>query len=146
MTHLIITIEIPVNTKGSILEEYEAQYSANEAYKAARKALPHWTPYNKEDFTFEIKTGKFEGFSNYELLSHSSGGGGDECHNVNLSVCRECGEIKIQGWRNKGTETHRFCEEFSIYYPDAVAAIVKNCNYMNMETDDYLPFVKADKL
>jgi hypothetical protein len=99
--------------------------------------------YNPISCDHKIKSGKYAGFSNYELLSHSSGGGGDLHHEVNLSVCRECGEIKIQGWRNKGVETHRFCEEFSIYYPDAVAAIVKNCNYMNSETDGYIPFVQS---
>lgn len=56
MTHLTITIEIPVDTKGMKLEEHEAQYAANEAYKAARKSLAHWTPYNNYDFTFEITT------------------------------------------------------------------------------------------
>lgn len=96
--------------------------------------------YNPISCDHKIKSGKLEGFSNYELLSHSSGGGGDEHHHVSLHVCRYCGEIKISGWRNKGTETHRFCEEFSIHYPDAVAAIVKNCNYLNKETDGYIPF------
>lgn len=55
MTHLKITIEIPVDTKNSILTEIEAQWAANEAYKAARKSLPYWTPYNKEHFTSQIE-------------------------------------------------------------------------------------------
>jgi hypothetical protein len=98
--------------------------------------------YNPIACDHKITSGKYEGFSNYELLSHSSGGGGDECHDVNLFVCRYCGEIKISGYRNKGVETHRFSEEFSVHYPDSVQAIVNNCNYMNTETDGYKPFVK----
>ena len=54
MTHLTITIELPVDTKNCKLTEAEAKWAANEAYKAARKSLAYWTPYNKEDFTFKI--------------------------------------------------------------------------------------------
>lgn len=55
MKHLTITIDIPVDVKDAELVEYQAKHAANEAYKAARKALPYWTPYNKEDFTFKIE-------------------------------------------------------------------------------------------
>lgn len=54
MTHLTITIEIPVDCKWNTLQEHEAKHAANEAYKAARKELAYWTPYNNEDFTFKI--------------------------------------------------------------------------------------------
>lgn len=56
MTHLTITIEIPVDCKGNPLEGFEAQHAANEAYKAARKALSYWTQYSKDDFAFKITT------------------------------------------------------------------------------------------
>lgn len=82
------------------------------------------------------------GFSAYTFLSGSSGGGKDHTHDVSLCVCSQCGEVKISGYRANGDDINRFSEEFSIYYPDAVAAIVKNCNYMNSETEGYIPFVR----
>lgn len=55
MKHLIITIDLPVTEKFGELTEAEAKQAANDAYKAARAAVLHWTPYNKEDFTFKIE-------------------------------------------------------------------------------------------
>lgn len=56
MKHLIITIDLPIDEdKIGKLTEHESQWAASEAYKAARKNLLHWTPYNKEDFSFKIE-------------------------------------------------------------------------------------------
>ena len=86
------------------------------------------------------------GFSNFELLSHSSGGSADLKHENNLSVCRGCGEVRISGYETIGGKLHRYHQEFSLYYPEAVAAIVKNCNWMNRKTDGYDPFVRQSTI
>lgn len=83
---------------------------------------------------------KDNGFSAYDLLSHSSGSGPEWMREFNLLVCLKCGEIKVSGKNLVDGKIEHFSEEFSIYYPDAVAAIVKNCNYMNSETEGYKPF------
>jgi hypothetical protein len=83
---------------------------------------------------------KPNGFSSYDLLSHSSGSGPNMMREFNLWVCLQCGEVKVSGKNLVDGKIEYFKEEFSIYYPDAVAAIVKNCNYMNKETEGYKPF------
>lgn len=111
--------------------------------KTEKNNQPQNEDYNPTICDHKIKSGKYQGFSNYEFLSQSSGNGGaDGTHKVSLSVCRYCGEVKIQGYRTINGRIHQFCEEFSLYYPDSVQAIVNNCNYMNTETDGYKPFIK----
>lgn len=54
MTHLTITIEVPIDCRISDIPQQEAEYYAKEAYKAVRKAIPYWTQYNEQDFIFKI--------------------------------------------------------------------------------------------
>lgn len=81
---------------------------------------------------------KENGFSSYMFLSESSGSGPNLNYMEHISVCTKCGEIKVGGQQNG----HRFNVEFSLHYPEAVAAIVKFCNYINKENEDYIPFVR----
>jgi hypothetical protein len=86
---------------------------------------------------------KPNGLSGYTLLSHSSGSGPDMQHEKNVSICLLCGNIRISGHELKEGRLHRYDEEISIDLPVAVQAIVKNCNFMNTETDGYIPFVQS---
>lgn len=88
---------------------------------------------------------KPNGFSAYDLQSHSSGSGPEWMREFNYWVCLNCGEIKVSGKNLVDDKIQYFSEELSIYMPDAIAAIVKNCNYMNAETDGYIPFVQSQK-
>lgn len=57
MKHLIITIELVVDdSKFDGLTKEEAKESAKQAYIAARKALPHFTAYDENDFCYEIES------------------------------------------------------------------------------------------
>lgn len=82
---------------------------------------------------------KQNGFSAFELLSHSSGNVPTPNYEENVLVCLLCGEVRVSG---KHGDHKFFSFDFSIHYPDAVAAIVKYCNYMNQETEGYMPFVQ----
>ena len=55
MTHLIITIDLPVNESREPITSSEAKEAAKQAYKATRKALPQFTAYNEEDISFKIE-------------------------------------------------------------------------------------------
>lgn len=54
---------------------------------------------------------------------------------VIVHVCMLCGEISIGGFRPSKDEKHvnRFHEEFNIYHPDAIDAIIKQANFYNEE-------------
>lgn len=56
--------------------------------------------------------------------------GGNCAHKVVVSVCGKCGELKIWGHH----DGNHFHEEFSIDHPDAIAAIVKQANWINEKT------------
>ena len=89
----------------------------------------------------KIPDGKYKGFSAYQFLSESSGSGPNIYFMHHISFCALCGEIKVGGFEmdEKGF-IHRYNQEFSIHHPEAVAAIVKLCNYMNKDTEGYIPF------
>lgn len=55
MKHLIITIELPVGKRCEPLTLSDAKEATKQAYKAARKALPQFTMYNEDDFSFKIE-------------------------------------------------------------------------------------------
>ncbi len=56
MNHLIITIDLPVDERMGKLLEHEAEFATKEAYKAARKALLHFTGHSDEDYSFKIES------------------------------------------------------------------------------------------
>lgn len=56
MKHLIVRIDIPVDERREPLTLSEAKEAAKQAYKAVRKALPQFTAYNEDDFSFEIES------------------------------------------------------------------------------------------
>ena len=55
MKHLIITIELPVDESMYSLTEQDAKEAAKQAHKAARSALPQFTPYDEDDFSYKIE-------------------------------------------------------------------------------------------
>ena len=55
MNRLIIHIDLPVDERLGKLTEDDAKEAAKQAYKAARRALVNFTPYNADDFTFKIE-------------------------------------------------------------------------------------------
>jgi hypothetical protein len=83
------------------------------------------------------------GWTAYVLYSDESWSGPDFTHHVYTCVCQLCGTIKRGGHRATNEKIDHFNEEFSLDHPDAVAAIVKNCNYMNQETEGYVPFTQS---
>lgn len=99
--------------------------------------------YNPISCDHKKKSGRLEGFSAFELLSHSSGNGPDNGYENSISVCRECGTIKIYAKQLVKGKWEIFQHEFTIDYPDAIAAIVKQANWMNQEIEGYRPFVRV---
>lgn len=87
----------------------------------------------KTDYT-NCNHKKDNSFSAWTLLSHSSGGGNDYQINKNLRVCLKCGTINTSGTETIKGETNRHDESFSIDIPEAVVAIIGNCNHMCSET------------
>lgn len=85
------------------------------------------------------------GWTAYILYSDESGSGPDFSHHVYTQVCSICGTIKRAGHRATNDRVDRFDEEFDFHHPEAVAAIVKFCNYMNQETEDYDPFIRKSE-
>jgi hypothetical protein len=72
------------------------------------------------------------GLGSWMFHSESSGSGPDMYHNVHVSVCLQCGTIRIGGFRqSKGGKTNRFNEEFSIHATEAIDAMVKYANYIH---------------
>lgn len=55
MIHLTITIEVPIDTRQSDISDQEAEYYVKQAYKAVRAAIPYWTKYNEDDFSFKLE-------------------------------------------------------------------------------------------
>lgn len=82
------------------------------------------------------------GFSAWHIYSMSTGNGPDFAHDVHTSVCSKCGDIRRAGYRMEGQKVDHFDEQFDVNHPDAVFAIVKQCNYMCREVEGYDPFVR----
>lgn len=84
----------------------------------------------------------------YDLLSHSSGSGPNFGMEKNLRVCLKCGQINISGKNYNAELRHweRFDEVFTIDLAEPVEAIIKQCNYMNTETEGYIPFLTQSKI
>lgn len=76
---------------------------------------------------------KPNGFSAWSIQSGESGSGPDIDVDVHVMVCRLCGKIKVAGrrWDGKSRHVDRFSEEFHIYHPDAIDAIIKQANFYN---------------
>lgn len=55
MNHLIINIDLPVDERLGKLTGSEAKEAAKQAYKAARKALAHFTNYDEDDYIVKIE-------------------------------------------------------------------------------------------
>lgn len=117
-------------------------------YDETRQFL-HFKPWpeNKQEFgeynPITCNHRKKNGLTGYTLLSHSSGSGPDIQHEKNVQICLLCGTIRISGRELINGQFHRYNEEVSIDLPEAVSAIVKNCNFMNAETEGYIPFVQS---
>lgn len=75
----------------------------------------------------------YNGFSSWSFQSESSGSGPETDYHVSILVCQLCGEIRITGrrWDGKSKHVDHFCEEFNIYHPFAIDAIIKQANFFN---------------
>src|ERR1700743_1711789 len=91
------------------------------------------------------KKGQFTGFTAFQFFSEESGSGPDFSHCVSTCVCMLCGEIRRVGHRTTARKIDSLDEIFDISHPDAVAAIVKACNYMNSESDGFDPFIRKSE-
>ncbi|WP_315823025.1 hypothetical protein [Paraflavitalea speifideaquila] len=75
--------------------------------------------------------------SSWNWISETSGTGENFNFKVETGVCMLCGDIRLVGHR----DGKRFDEVFNIHFPEAVEAIVKQCNWLNTG-DGYIPFVR----
>jgi hypothetical protein len=75
------------------------------------------------------------GFTAWQMQSESSGSGPDFDEHVTICVCTLCGDISISGRKrdSKLQHTNRFNENFHVYVPDAIDAIIKQANFFNEE-------------
>jgi hypothetical protein len=104
-----------------------------------------FTNYDPIGCDHKIQDGKYKGFSSFELLSHGTGSGPELMYQRNLMVCRLCGEVKVSGHELRDGRIHYYSDEFSLHYPDAVAAIVKACNWFHRDTEGYIPFTRQEE-
>jgi hypothetical protein len=135
-----------MNEESHTTEELYAKFPAKTERPEISPVLdvPGWGKgYDPIGCDHKIKRGKYTGLTAFQFFSEESGSGPDFSHCVSTYVCPYCGAIKRVGHRSTETKVNSFDEVFDLSHPDAVEAIVKNCNYMNRETDDYVPFVKA---
>jgi hypothetical protein len=94
------------------------------------------------------------GLSAWMFQSERSGSGPEMNECVGVCVCRNCGEIRIVGykWDGKSNHTDRFNEIIHVHHPDAIDAIIKQANYFNEDAkwcraDDYAALqAKGDNL